>query len=156
MFGLLLLTPGVWALVDVFCSLSALCCSDWVRFIDLSFCSPVLSSFFSILLLDTLLFKKSLLLYFSILLFPFGSFLWPLFLCWYFSAFSSVSRYIVIVYWGIFVMDAWKCSTDNSNTWFILVLTSVNGLFSFSLWFSDSCYYRCFKKIVFLTLWVLC
>ena len=65
-----------------FCSLSALCCSDWVSFIDLSFCSPVLSSFFSILLLDILLFKKSLLLYFSILLFPFGSFFYdPLFLC---------------------------------------------------------------------------
>ena len=41
-----------------FCSLSALCCSDWVSFIDLAFCSPVLSSFFSILLLDILLFKK--------------------------------------------------------------------------------------------------
>ena len=75
-----------------FCSLSALCCSDWVSFIDLSFYSPVLSSFFSILLSDILLFKKSLLLYFSILLFPFGSFFMTsislLIFLWFFICFK--------------------------------------------------------------------
>lgn len=43
--------------------------------IDLAFCSSIPSSGFSITLLDTLLFKKFLILYFSVLLFPFGSFL---------------------------------------------------------------------------------
>ena len=59
-----------------------------------------------------------------------------------FSMFPFVSRKFINSCQSIFMTAALKSLADNSNFWIILVLASVDCLFSFKLWLSGSWYDR--------------
>lgn len=69
-----------------------------------------------------------------------------------FSIFSFFSREFVIDCRSIFMTAALKSLSDNSNSWLISVLSSVDCFSPFKLWFSGSCFDGWFSSLS----WTLC
>lgn len=116
-------------------SILFLYCSDWVITIVLSSSSVILSSVTSIWLVEPVFFWTFNFNYCVLLKFPSGSCLHLLFLCWvfpFFHLFEAVCNCLL----KHFYHGCFKILSDNSNTSVIVMLTSVECLFAFSLiWF---------------------